>query len=156
MSFVDIMLLPFVFIYRGAILVLLLPYYFVLGIVKFFELIFGSKKATPMPKPKTIPEIKPGEKVKVVKGVRSAYDEPVVKNPVVDPAVKAKELAAEKVKRQKEFEKLVAKVREEEKIRIKEQEKLRKEREKRQKEEQQRQLERQKKKNRKKLLVKKD
>lgn len=36
MNALDIILLPFVFIYRGFISVILLPYYFVLGILKLF------------------------------------------------------------------------------------------------------------------------
>lgn len=141
MNLLDIFLLPFVFIYRGVILVLLLPYYFVLGIIKFFELIFGKEK----PKTKPIPELKAGEKIKVVKGVRSAYDKPVNKRPVLSPEEQAKVKTEKKIKHQKEFEKLVAKAREEEKRRIKEQEKLRKEREKREKEQRAKEIEKQKK-----------
>lgn len=141
MSALDIFLLPFVFIYRGVILVLLLPYYFVIGIVNFFKLIFGN--STPKNK-KAIPELKKGEKIKVVKGVRSAYDKPVKKEVVRTAEEQAKEKQERKIKHQKEFERLVAKAREEEKKRIKEQEKLRKEREKREKEQKAKEIERQK------------
>ena len=67
MKAIEIILLPFVFIYKGFISVLLIPYYFVLGIVKFFELIFKSNNKT------VIPELKDSSNVKEVKGVRSAY-----------------------------------------------------------------------------------
>ena len=143
MSILDVILLPFVFIYRGFILILLLPYYVLLGIVNFFKLLFGSGNSKQ--KAKTIPELKPGEKVKVVKKVRSAYDAPVKKEVVKTKEEQEKEKAALKIKHQKEFEKMVAKARAEEKKRIKEQEKLRKERERKEKEQKARELERQKK-----------
>ena len=140
MSILDVILLPFVFIYRGFILILLLPYYVLLGIVNFFKLLFGSGNSKQ--KAKTIPELKPGEKVKVVKKVRSAYDAPVKKEVVKTKEEQEKEKAALKIKHQKEFEKMVAKARAEEKKRIKEQEKLRKERERKEKEQKARELER--------------
>ena len=143
MSILDVILLPFVFIYRGFILILLLPYYVLLGIVNFFKLLFGSGNSKQ--KAKTIPELKPGEKVKVVKKVRSAYDAPVKKEVVKTKEEQEKEKAALKIKHQKEFEKMVAKAIAEEKKRIKEQEKLRKERERKEKEQKARELERQKK-----------
>ncbi len=118
-------------------LVLLLPYYLVIGVIKLFK---GNKKSS-----KVISEIKSGEKVKVVKGVRSAYDEPIKKEIIVNKEEQEKKKTINKYKQQKEFEKLVAKAREEEKRRIKEQEKLRKEREKREKEQAARLAEREKK-----------
>lgn len=118
-------------------LVLLLPYYLFVGGIKLFK---GEKKNS-----KVISEIKPGEKVKVIKGVRSAYDEPIRKEVVISKEEQDKQKTIKKYKQQKEFEKLVAKAREEEKRRIKEQEKLRKEREKREKEQAARQAEREKK-----------
>lgn len=138
MSLVEVVLLPFVFIYRGFISVLLIPYYFVLGIVKVFGLITGHdfKKEK-----HTIPELKDGEKIKVVKTVRSAYDKPNVPPKETNP-VKLKEAKdKETIKRQKEFERLVKKAREDEEKRIKEQEKLRLEREKKEAERKKRELE---------------
>lgn len=134
MNALDIILLPFVFIYRGFITVLLLPYYLVLGIGK----ILGLGKATDTKK--SIPEIKTGEKIKVIKGTRSAYDTPKVPVKNVDAKVLAEEKHKDKVKRQKDFEKLVAKAREEEQKRIKEQERIRAENEKREKERLKREL----------------
>lgn len=124
MNALDIILLPFVFIYRGFISVLLLPYYFVLGVTKVFGI---NKKKTA----KTIPEIKPGEKVKVVKGTRSAYSTPQKPIKETDPNKIAAIKEKDKIKRQKEFEKLVARAREEEAKRVKEQERIRLENEKR-------------------------
>ncbi len=141
MSALDIILLPFVFIYRGVISVLLIPYYFVLGIVKLFELIFGTKKKI---EKSSIPELKNGEKIKVVRETRSAYSEPKVPPKETDPVKIAKEKQENKIKRQKEFERLVAKAREEEKKRALEQEKIRNEREKREAEIRQREQEREK------------
>lgn len=130
----DILLMPFVFIYRAFAIVILLPYYIVVGISKLFG---GNKKVSNKLSQKTvnkIPELKPGEKIKVVKGTRSAYDEPIRKEVELSPEEQAKKKTINKYKHQKEFEKLVAKAREEEKKRIKEQEILRKEREKKAKE----------------------
>lgn len=131
----EIILLPFVFIYKGFISVLLIPYYFVLGIVKFFELIFKSNNKT------VIPELKDNSNVKVVKGVRSAYSQAKEQKQELDPD-KLKEIKDKNtLKRQKEFERLVKKAREEEAKRIKEQEKLRIEREKKEAERKKRELE---------------
>ena len=135
MKAIEIILLPFVFIYKGFISVLLIPYYFVLGIVKFFELIFKSNNKT------VIPELKDNSNVKVVKGVRSAYSQSKEEKQELDPD-KLKEIKDKNtLKRQKEFERLVKKAREEEAKRIKEQEKLRIEREKREAERKKRELE---------------
>lgn len=135
MKAIEIILLPFVFIYKGFISVLLIPYYFVLGIVKFFELIFKSNNKT------VIPELKDNSNVKVVKGVRSAYSQSKEEKQKLDPD-KLKEIKDKNtLKRQKEFERLVKKAREEEAKRIKEQEKLRIEREKREAERKKRELE---------------
>ena len=127
MNALDILLLPFVFVYKGFVSVLLLPYYFILGIGRVFG--FGKKDSK-----KYISEIKPGEKVKVIKETKSIVDdnkEQVASNHTLTDN--------EKKKRQKEFEKLVKKARLEEAKRVKEQqriinenikrEKLRKERE---------------------------
>lgn len=138
MSLVEVILLPFVFIYRGFISVLLIPYYFVLGIVKVFGLITGHDSKN---KKNTIPELKNGEKIKVVKTVRSAYDKPNVPPKETDP-IKLKEAKdKETLRHQKEFERLVKKAREDEEKRIKEQEKLRLEREKKEAERKKRELE---------------
>lgn len=135
MKAIEIILLPFVFIYKGFISVLLIPYYFVLGIVKFFELIFKSNNKT------VIPELKDSSNVKVVKGVRSAYSQAKEQKQKLDPD-KLKEIKDKNtLKRQKEFERLVKKAREEEAKRIKEQEKLRIEREKKEAERKKRELE---------------
>lgn len=135
MKAIEIILLPFVFIYKGFISVLLIPYYFVLGIVKFFELIFKSNNKT------VIPELKDNSNVKVVKGVRSAYSQSKKEKQELDPD-KLKEIKDKNtLKRQKEFERLVKKAREEEAKRIKEQEKLRIEREKKEAERKKRELE---------------
>lgn len=135
MKAIEIILLPFVFIYKGFISVLLIPYYFVLGIVKFFELIFKSNNKT------VIPELKDNSNVKVVKGVRSAYSQAKEQKQELDPD-KLKEIKDKNtLKRQKEFERLVKKAREEEAKRIKEQEKLRIEREKKEAERKKRELE---------------
>ena len=138
MNALDIILLPFVFIYRGFISVILLPYYFVLGILKLFG--YKGKKQK-----NTIPQVKSGEKVKVVKEVKSAYDVPVAPVKKVDPNKIEEEKNKSKLKRQKEFEKLVQKARQEEAKRIKEQEWRRIENEKREKERQKKEAERRKK-----------
>lgn len=135
MKAIEIILLPFVFIYKGFISVLLIPYYFVLGIVKFFELIFKSNNKT------VIPELKDNSNVKVVKGVRSAYSQSKEEKQELNPD-KLKEIKDKNTqKRQKEFERLVKKAREEEAKRIKEQEKLRIESEKKEAERKKRELE---------------
>lgn len=138
MNALDIILLPFVFIYRGFISVILLPYYFVLGILKLFG--YKGKKQK-----NTIPQVKSGEKVKVVKEVKSAYNVPVAPVKKVDPNKIEEEKNKSKLKRQKEFEKLVQKARQEEAKRIKEQERIRLENEKREKERQKKEAERRKK-----------
>ncbi len=120
-------------------MVLLSPYYLVIGISK----LFGGSKTNPRVKA----ELKKGEKIKVVKGTRSAYDEPYRKEIKLSPEEEQKKKEISKYKHQKEFERLVAKAREEEKKRIKEQERLRKEREKKEKELEAREAERQKKEN---------
>lgn len=125
-SVLDILLMPFVLLYRGFIMVLLSPYYLVIGISKLFG---GSKNNA-----KVKAELKKGEKIKVVRGTRSAYDEPIRMEVKQSPEEEAKKKAISKYHHQKEFEKMVAKAREEEKKRIKEQERLRKEREKRDRE----------------------
>lgn len=123
MKLIDVVLLPFVFIYKGFVTVLLLPYYFLIGIASLFK----SDKNKNV---NAIPELKAGEKIKVVKGVRSAYSTPNVPAKETDPVKLKEQKDKETIKRQKEFEKLVAKARQEELKRIKEQEKLRIEREK--------------------------
>ena len=126
MKAIEIILLPFIFIYKGFISVL---------IVKFFELIFKSNNKT------VIPELKDNSNVKVVKGVRSAYSQSKEEKQELDPD-KLKEIKDKNtLKRQKEFERLVKKAREEEAKRIKEQEKLRIEREKKEAERKKRELE---------------
>ena len=128
MNALEIILLPFTFIYKGFITVLLLPYYFIVGIGKVFGI--DGKKSK---KISVVSEKKNGEQVKVVKNVKSAFDTPVVPKPETDINKINEKKQKDKLKRQKEFEKLVAKARAEEAKRIKEQEKIRKENEKREK-----------------------
>ena len=130
MNTLDIILLPFTLIYRGFITILLLPYYFVVGIGKVFS---GSKVSKHKEK-KVIPEIKPGEQVKVVKDVKSAYEKPVKEPKETDPNILKQKKFENNIKKQKEFEKLVAKARKEEERRVKEQEKIRAEAERKAKE----------------------
>ena len=137
MKAIEVILLPFVFVYKGFISVLLIPYYFVLGIVKLFELMFGRKNKEDK---KVIPELKKGEKVKVVKTVRSAYDKPNVPPKEIDPVVLKKQKDEKTARRQQEFERLVKKARQEELKRIKEQERIRIEREKKEAEKEKREL----------------
>ena len=119
-------MLPFVFIYKGFISVLLIPYYFVLGIVKLFELIF-KKKDNKVKKDIAL-ELKPNEKIKVVKEVKNAYESKNLNNNITMKTAEEKDKYA--IKKQKEFEKLVKKAKLEEEKRAKEQLKLKIEREK--------------------------
>jgi type IV pilus assembly protein PilC len=137
MKAIEVILLPFVFVYKGFISVLLIPYYFVLGIVKLFELMFGRKNKEDK---KVIPELKKGEKVKVVKTVRSAYDKPNVPPKETDPVVLKKQKDEKTARRQQEFERLIKKARQEEEKRVKEQERIRLEREKKEAEKEKREL----------------
>ncbi len=130
MNALDVILLPFTLIYRGFITILLLPYYLIIGIGKVFS---GNKASKPNEK-KSIPEIKPGEQVKVVKDIKSAYDKPVKEPKETDPNVLKQKKFENNIKKQKEFEKLVAKARKEEEKRVREQEKIRAEAEKKAKE----------------------
>lgn len=130
MNVLEIILMPFIFIYKGFVVVLLSPYYLALGIGK----IFGISKKTS----NTIAEAKSAQSVVTVKSGATTVGnaEPSklsVANKINDP------------RRQKDFEKLVAKARMEEAKRAKEQEKIRIENEKREKERQARELERRKK-----------
>lgn len=140
MNALEIILLPFTFIYKGFITVLLLPYYFIVGIGKVFGI--DGKKSK---KISVVSEKKNGEQVKVVKNVKSAFDTPVVPKPETDINKINEKKQKDKLKRQKEFEKLVAKARAEEAKRIKEQEKIRKENEKREKQRIEKEFERRKK-----------
>lgn len=138
MKAIEVILLPFVFVYKGFISVLLMPYYFVLGIVKLFNLITGKEIKN---KKNAIPELKSKEKIKIVNTVKSAYDKPNLL-PNETNLVKLKEAKdTQTLKKQKEFERLVKKAREEEFKRIKEQEKLRQEREKKEAERKKKELE---------------
>lgn len=140
MNALEIILLPFAFIYKGFITVLLLPYYFIVGIGKVFGI--DGKKSK---KISVVSEKKNGEQVKVVKNVKSAFDTPVAPKPETDINKINEKKQKDKLKRQKEFEKLVAKARAEEAKRIKEQEKIRKENEKREKQRIEKEFERRKK-----------
>ncbi len=140
MNTLEIILLPFTFIYKGFITVLLLPYYFIVGVGKVFGI--DSKKNK---KISVVSEKKNGEQVKIVKNVKSAFDTPVAPKPETDINKINEKKQKDKLKRQKEFEKLVAKARAEEAKRIKEQEKIRKENEKREKQRIEREFERRKK-----------
>lgn len=121
MNALDVILLPFIFIYRGFITVLLLPYYLIIGIGK----VFSGNKTSKTKEKKVIPEIKPGEQVKVVKDVKSAYETPVKAPKETDPNILKQKKFENNIKKQKEFEKLVAKARKEEEKRVREQEKKR-------------------------------
>ncbi len=130
MNVLEIILMPFIFIYKGFVVVLLSPYYLALGIGK----IFGISKKTS----NTIAEAKSAQSVVTVKSGATT----------VGNAEPSKLSAANKIndpRRQKDFEKLVAKARMEEAKRAKEQEKIRIENERREKERQARELERRKK-----------
>lgn len=140
MNALEIILLPFTFIYKGFITVLLLPYYFIVGVGKVFGI--DNKKSK---KISAVSEKKNGEQVKVVKNVKSAFDTPVAPKPETDINKINEKKQKDKLKRQKEFEKLVAKARAEEAKRIKEQEKIRKENEKREKQRIEKEFERRKK-----------
>lgn len=140
MNALEIILLPFTFIYKGFITVLLLPYYFIVGIGKVFGI--DGKKSK---KISVVSEKKNGEQVKVVKNVKSAFDTLVAPKPETDINKINEKKQKDKLKRQKEFEKLVAKARAEEAKRIKEQEKIRKENEKREKQRIEKEFERRKK-----------
>lgn len=140
MNALEIILLPFTFIYKGFITVLLLPYYFIVGIGKVFGI--DGKKSK---KISVVSEKKNGEQVKVVKNVKSAFDTPVAPKPETDINKINEKKQKDNLKRQKEFEKLVAKARAEEAKRIKEQEKIRKENEKREKQRIEKEFERRKK-----------
>lgn len=140
MNALEIILLPFTFIYKGFITVLLLPYYFIVGIGKVFGI--DGKKSK---KISVVSEKKNVEQVKVVKNVKSAFDTPVAPKPETDINKINEKKQKDKLKRQKEFEKLVAKARAEEAKRIKEQEKIRKENEKREKQRIEKEFERRKK-----------
>lgn len=129
MNIVNILLMPFVMFYRGIMFILKLPYTILVKI-------FGKEEPKKVNKKekKVIPEIKPGEEIKVIKETRSAYSTPNKPKPETDP-VKIKENKDKNaLKRQKEFEKLVEKAKKEEEKRVKEQEKKRLEIEKKEKE----------------------
>ena len=130
MDGIDFLLFPFTLIYRGFITVLLLPYYFVVGVAK----VFSNNKATVSKENKTVAELKKGENIKVIKNVRSAYEKPNVPEKETDENKIKQKKFENNIKKQKEFERLVAKARKEEAKRIKEQEKKRLESEKRAKE----------------------
>ncbi len=141
MKAIEVILLPFVFIYKGFIFVLLTPYYFVLGIVKVFKLIFGREQTNERT---VIPELRNVQEVKVVNTVKSIYKENNL--PKETDPVKIKQAKdANTLKRQQEFERLVQKARQEEIKRVQQQEKIRLERAKKEKERKQKELEYQKK-----------
>ena len=107
MKAIEVILLPFVFIYKGFIFVLLTPYYFVLGIVKVFKLIFGREQTNERT---VIPELRNDQEVKVVNTVKSIYKENNL--PKETDPVKIKQAKdANTLKRQQEFERLVQKKR---------------------------------------------
>lgn len=127
MKAIKIILLPFVFIYKGFISVLLIPYYFVLGVAKLFELIF--RKDEEKEKKKIALELKPNEKIKVVKEIKNAYkNNDNLSNKQLVKTKEEKDKYA--IKKQKEFERLVKKAKIEEEKRAKEQLRLKIEREK--------------------------
>ena len=133
----NIILFPFAFLYRGVKFIFKIPYFFVSGIAKLFK---GNNK--PQNTKKQIAEIKPNEQIKVVKGVRSAYDTPREIPKETDPVKLQQQKEQNTIIRQKEFEKLVKKARIEEEKRIKEQERKRIIQEQKEKERQKKELER--------------
>ncbi len=189
MSVVDILLLPFVFIYKGFVTVLLLPYYLVKGVmgvggsssaqkeakfkidtkteikdgklVKTVKQVHNPENAALLTakkqetvssakefngveqqiKPVVMPEIKQGEEIKVINQVRSAYSKPVTPPKETDPVKIAAVKKEKTLKQQKEFERLVAKAREEEAKRAREMEAIRAEREKKEQERKAKELE---------------
>lgn len=116
MDILDKLLTPFVFIYKAFIFILMLPYHIVMWFVKKIRRNKVNKKNNMKT---TISDVKK-EDIKVVKGVRSAYSVPNKAN--ID-SVNVKKIDA--VKRQKEFEALVKKIRIEEHKKLLEQEKFR-------------------------------
>ncbi len=144
MKAIDIILLPFVFVYKGFITILLMPYYLIVLIGKALGI--GKKKTT-----NTIAQTKDANEVKVIKNTglvnanipvgNSSSNVNTAQNPAQNPAQKQENI----IKRQKEFERLVAKARLEEQKRVQEQEKIQIENEKREKERQAKELERRKK-----------
>lgn len=140
MKIIETLLLPFVFIYKGFTSILLFPYYLV---TKFIFKEKNNTKTTTSSKT-TIPEIKKGEKIKVVKGVRSAYSTPKKDEAPKDPNIIKQEKQENIKRRQKDFDKMVEKARQEELKRIQEQEKIRLENEKREQERIKREQEKQK------------
>ena len=133
----NIILFPFAFLYRGVKFIFKIPYFFVSGIAKLFK---GNNK--PQNTKKQIAEIKPNEQIKVVKGVRSAYDTPREIPKETDPVKLQQQKEQNTIIRQKEFEKLVKKARIEEEKRINEQERKRIIQEQKEKERQKKELER--------------
>ena len=133
----NIILFPFAFLYRGVKFIFKIPYFFISGITKLFK---GNNK--PQNTKKQIAEIKPNEQIKVVKGVRSAYDTPREIPKETDPVKLQQQKEQNTIIRQKEFEKLVKKARIEEEKRIKEQERKRIIQEQKEKERQKKELER--------------
>lgn len=133
----NIILFPFAFLYRGVRFIFKIPYFFISGIAKLFK---GNNK--PQNTKKQIAEIKPNEQVKVVKGVRSAYDTPRQIPKETDPAKINAQKEQNILIRQSEFEKLVKKARLEEEKRIKEQERKRIIQEQKEKERQKKEIER--------------
>lgn len=127
MKAIKIILLPFVFIYKGFISVLLIPYYFVLGVAKLFELIF--RKDEEKEKKNIALALRPNEKIKVVKEIKNVYkNNDNLSNKQLVKTKEEKDKYA--IKKQKEFERLVKKAKIEEEKRAKEQLRLKIEREK--------------------------
>lgn len=131
MDIFDILLFPFTLVYKLTHMIVTLP---VKLIRKFSrkDKIKELKKATEHmnitkvnEEQKVIPELKKGDKVKVVKGVRSAYSEPVKPVKEQDPGKLQAEKNQKILKRQQEFQRLVQKAKQEEQRRIAEQEKIR-------------------------------
>ena len=124
MSFSEILFLPFIFIYKGFITIILLPYYILLGITGAFK---SKQKDNNIStnKSKVIPEIKKGEKIKIIKDTKSVNDKPSVVNDVKNEQTLNQEKLEKISKKQRDFDKMVEKARKEEIRKIKEQEKIR-------------------------------
>lgn len=117
MNIIEILLLPFVYIYKIVKTVLLLPYYFIYGISKLFN---GNVKK----EKKTISEIKPGEPVKVIKEVRSAYEESKINKEANDSIELANVKSQMVAETQAEYEKIIKRMRIDEQKKLQEQDRM--------------------------------
>lgn len=124
MNVLEIVLLPFVYLYRIFIGILLLPYYILSGIGKLFN---TDKKRINKKAQKAIIEAKKSNNTITVKDKKSVINDKSNVNTVTNNEKTIKKLSdADVKKRQKAYDKYIKKAREEEKRRIKEIEKIKK------------------------------